>query len=165
MLGPRNAQQTWNQTGQDWRRDRPSSSQDWRRDWQWEGDRDRTFKGSSASNTARRSQRTGPEYESWGLGSDSMWHQEGCRPSGCPVAQAQANQGSLLAPVHSLDRISSGTPSPSKNQAPPQPKRKVVEKWSLFEAFGEKATPSQPGGRHRPPQRLPRKRRFQKVPH
>ena len=41
----RNAQQTWNQKGQDWQRDRPSSSQDWRHDWQWEGDRDRTLKG------------------------------------------------------------------------------------------------------------------------
>ena len=41
----RNAQQTCHQTGQDWRRDRPSSSQDWRHDWQWEGDRDRTPQG------------------------------------------------------------------------------------------------------------------------
>ena len=57
----RNAQQTWHQTGQDWRRDRPSSSQDWRYDWQWEGDRDRTCK--AASNAARGSQQPGPEDE------------------------------------------------------------------------------------------------------
>ena len=86
----RNAQQTWNKTGQDWQRDRPSSSQDWRHDWQWEGDRNRTLKGSSASNTARGSQQAGPDDESWGAGRARI------RP-------------------------------------PPQPKRKVVEKWALRE--------------------------------
>ena len=89
----RNAQQTWNQKGQDWQRDRPSSSQDWRHDWQWEGDRDHTLKGSSASNTARGSQRTGPGR----CGTKIM---QAVRLP--PLTQAQANQGSL--PVHSLDR-------------------------------------------------------------
>ena len=34
--------------------------------------------------------------------------------------------------------ISSGTPSPARIRPPPQPKRKVVEKWSLFEALTKK---------------------------
>ena len=34
--------------------------------------------------------------------------------------------------------ISSGTPSPARIRPPPQPKRKVVEKWSLFEALKKK---------------------------
>ena len=34
-----------------------SKPQDWRHDWQWEDDRDRTPKGSSASNAARRPRR------------------------------------------------------------------------------------------------------------
>ena len=75
----RNAQQTWNQTGQDWQRDRPSSSQDWRHDWQWEGDRDRTPKTSSASNTARGSRRA----QTMSRGARDV-APRGCRPSGCP---------------------------------------------------------------------------------
>ena len=89
----RNAQQTWHQTGQDWRRDRPSSSQDWRHDWQWEGDRDRTPKTSSASNTARGSQQTGPEFDV---------APRGCRPSGCPQRRKLRRTREAFWPLYTV---------------------------------------------------------------
>ena len=113
----RNAQQTWNQKGQDWQRDRPSSSQDWRHDWQWEGDRDRTLKGSSASNTARGSQQAGPDDV--GPGSDSMWHQKNAGRQAAPSGTSPGEPGKPSGPctqpgpepieVPPVVEISSGT--------------------------------------------------------
>ena len=104
----RNAQQTWNQTGQDWRRDRPSSSQDWRHDWQWEG------QGSHPQGYSSWE----PADDEWGPGSDLMWY-EGCWAS---VAQAQANQGRFLAPGSHRSAPGCGDligdTFPGKNQAP-----------------------------------------------
>ena len=123
----RNAQQTWNQKGQDWQQDRPSSSQDWRHDWQWEGDRDRTFKGSSASNTARGSQQAGPDDESWGPGSDSIWHQGDAGRQAAPSGTSPGEPGkpplrrSYTKPTRTPPQTSSETSSDeeiSKNSTP-----------------------------------------------
>ena len=83
-------------------------------------------------------------------------HHQSCDPQ---HAMSFAEAAQAMSKEIPLAEISSDTPSPARIRPPPQPKRKVVEKWSLFEAL------SQPGGRHRPPQKLPRTRRFQKIPH
>ena len=125
----RNAQQTWNQTGQDWQRDRPSTSQEWRHDWQWEGDRDRTPKNLFCIEYSLWEPAGGLDDESWGPGSGTKGMQAVRLLS---VAQAQPNQGSLLPWTPAPGRL------PRQESGPPQPKRKVVEKWSLFEALKKK---------------------------
>ena len=119
----RNAQQTWNQKGQDWQRDRPSSSQDWRHDWQWEGDRDRTVKGSSASNTARGSQQAGPDDESWGPGSDWMWHQGDAGRQAAPSGTSPGEPEPIEEPP--VVEISSRTPSRQESG----PHHNLSERW------------------------------------
>ena len=158
----RNAQQTWNQKGQDWQRDRPSSSQDWRHDWKWEGDRDRTprpllhriqlvgasRRGQTMSRGARAAIRCGTKMNA---GRQAVF-------SGASPGEPGKPSGPCTQKCPWLWRSHRGRLP--RQESGPQPKRKVVEKWSLFEALTKKL-----GGRHRPFQRLPWTRRFQKIPH
>ena len=87
--------------------------------------------------------------------SSQDWSQLRCREARAPEAQAQANQGSLPAPTRSLGRSQLRRPRPS------QPKAQGG--GEVEPVLGpQEIAPSKPGGRHRPPQRLPRSRRLQK---
>ena len=90
------------------------------------------------------------EYSSWepaggprhrlGPGSDSMWHQGDAARQAAPSGTSPGEPGKPSGPCTQPgpEPIASGTPCPARIRPPPQPKRKVVEKWSLFEALKKK---------------------------